>query len=643
MKKTILILLICALALAVLVACENVSLRVDGVARDGDPVIDESVIYEFSLVYDGREGSVTADGGTGKHASGTPLTAHALPAEGSSFYCWTIGGTLADGGMVLSYDKDFDFFLLSDTTLYANFRGTDSVLVRYHANGGKALREADATAEALEAAARETEEGEIYWDDFSLAYFLYPNTPADMGYFEREGYTLVGYNTEPDESGTFYNLGGKAFEDTDHVVELWCVWREQCPVKDFTFEYNTTYHGWSVTGYTGDAEMLVIPDSYENEPVVGVTAGALSGNADITSIVFPKTMKVISDYSCSEMENLAALVLFDSLEYVSDASFENDAALYTVFFSAATNPHYTNWFNNHTKKIELMNYYKDSDRPKMIILGGSSTAYSVDARQLESLLDRDYLVLNCGSNGANLFNMTSEWAMRFMNEGDFLLQIIEYSFWQMGGVQCTWETFRSFESCYNAFSWVRAGKFVKLFDCFHDYLNHRRSESETTYEDYVSSLAGTTGYYDDRGTLTVVTKPNGSDTFWKNRSIYFGDNFLYDFMVYYSNVQYWKLDQMGVDYALAFTPLNRNSLYSYQTDEAMEDFERYLDENLNVTVISDLQENILDPAVFFDDDYHLASPARAEYTALLARDLNAYFASPDFQAPKDAGGETDGE
>lgn len=643
MNKTILVLLACVLALAALAACGDVSIRVDGVAKDGDPVIDESVLYAFDLVHEGSGGKVSSDPGEGKRPSGTPVTAHAEPDDGYSFFCWTVGGTLEDDGLVLSYDKDFEFFLLSDTTLYANFRGDDSVLVRYHANGGTALRAADATPEALEAAAREMEENEVYWDDFSLAYFLYPNTPADMGYFQREGYTLVGYNTEPDESGTFYNLGGKAFEDTDHVIELWCVWREQCPAKDFTFEYNSTYNGWTVTGYTGKAESVVIPASYENEPVVGVASGAFAGNADITSIVFPSCMKSIADGSCSDMENLVALVLFDSLDYVSDASFEGDDALYTVFFSAATNPHYTNWFNNHTKKIELMNYYKDSDRPKMIILGGSSTAYAVDAQQLESLLDRDYLVLNCGSNGANLFNMTSDWAMRFMNEGDFLLQIIEYSYWQMGGVQCTWETFRSFESCYNAFSWVRAGKFVKLFDCFYDYLTHRRSETETTYEDYVSSLAGTTGYYDNRGTLTVVTRPNGSDSFWKNRSIYFGDNFLYDFMVYYSNVQYWKLDQLGIDYALAFTPLNRNSLYSYQTDEAMEDFERYLKDNLNVTVISDLQENILEPAVFFDDDYHLASPARAEYTALLARDLNAFFASPDFQAPKDADGEADAE
>lgn len=98
-------------------------------------------------------------------------------------------------------------------------------------------------------------------------------------------------------------------------------------------------------------------------------------------------------------------------------------------------------------------------------------------------------------------------------------------------------------------------------------------------------------------------------------------------MLYYLNVQYWKLDQLGVDYAMAFTPLNRNALYDYQTDEAMDAFEDYLSENLNVTVISDLQENIFEPAIFFDDDYHVAAPYREVYTLQLSDDLNAYFAS----------------
>ena len=51
----------------------------------------------------------------------------------------------------------------------------------------------------------------------------------------------------------------------------------------------------------------------------------------------------------------------------------------------------------------------------MTISVPAAWAARLDFPGLESLLDRDYLVLNCGTNGANLFNMTSEWAMRFLH------------------------------------------------------------------------------------------------------------------------------------------------------------------------------------------------------------------------------------
>lgn len=610
MKKLMTIL--AALAMAVLFSACSSEVTIDGV--------DSNARYAFGIVYDGNDGNAFSSSAEGYYSAGTEITARAIADDNHAFYCWTAGGYLADGGIPVSYQDDFTFPLTTDTWLYANFRDHDSALVLYHANGG------EITAE--EPSAIETNDPSLYWDDFSLDYFLYPNGLADMGNFSRDGYTLIGYNTAADGTGEFYNVGGKIFEDTDSVIELWCVWSEQTPVADFTFTFDSSYQGWVVESYLGHDETVSIPSVYDGAPVVGVKAGAFTDNDDIKTLVFPSSMRVLQDFAVNSCDNLDTIYLFDSLDYISDDTFDGDDALDHVYFGAATAPVYSTWFNNHTKKIEIMNYWKDSDRPKMIILGGSSTTYAVDAEQLESLLDKDYLVLNCGSNGANLFNMTSEWAMRFLNEGDFLLQIIEYSAWQLGGVICRWESWRSFESCYNVFSWITASQYYSFFDSFCEYLEARKAQNASTYEDYVSTLAPN-GYYGIQGTLNVVTKANGSDNFWQGRSIYFCDYWMYDFMVYYCNAQYQKLTDMGVDHALAFTPLNKNSLYDYQTDEEITNFQHYLDSVLTIPVLGDLHEALTDPAKMFDDDYHLAAPARAEYTERLAGDLNDYFAHPD--------------
>ena len=612
MKKTILIILCCLAAFA-LCGCAA-----------SEPASD----CTFAVVNDSDRGTVVTDAEGAVFPAGTELTVHAVPAEDSSFLCWSVGGLYADGGASVSYQKDYTFTIEEDTTLYANFRGHDSVYILYHANGGTSPKNVEVTGDPAK--------DYFYTDEFSLAYYLYPNALPDMGYFERDGYNLIGYNTEADNSGRFYAAGAKIFEDTDQVIELYCVWSRETDADYLEFTWNAAYDGLTVTGYTGRGPTVSIPAEHDGKPVVAVASGALAGNKRIENIVFPSSIRVIEDGSCSDCENLSVLILFDSLDYISDAAFENDENLYTVYIGAATAPVYCNYFNNHSKKIEIMNYWKDSERPLMIMLGGSSLSYAVHAQLLEESLDEDYVVLNCGMNGAVLFTMASEWAMRFMDEGDFLLQDIEYSYWQLGGVTVTaYELFRSFESCYNVFSWIRLGKFYDFFDYFNEYLTVRKSLTPVTYEDYVNSIAPN-GFYDEQGTLQVSVRANGSDAFWKNRRIYlYGytdmyddrSGFLYDHMIFWSNLQYEKLDDLGVRYAMTFAPLNRNALYSTQTEAGIEAFESYLIENLNTPVISHVRDAILPPAIFFDDDYHLSAEARTDYTLRLADDLNAFFAS----------------
>ena len=580
------------------------------------------VQYLFDIVCDSTQGNAYSACVDGYYASGTEITAHAVCAEGYGFYCWTTGGMLSDGGTDISHDPDYTFTLEQDTRLYANFRGTESVLLCYHLNGGSVV--GDETG------------ADTYWQEFSLAYYLYPNTLASLGYFEREGYQLIGYSYEPDGSGEMVNLGGKAFHDTDRVIDLWCVWAEEADTELFEFEYSDAYGAWFISEYEGGVETLCLPTEYKGEPVIGVMSGALS-DADMTTLIIPDCYRFLQDYSCNRCESLVTLVLFDSLTYLSDETFDSDSALYTVYFSAATAPRFTTWFNNHSKKIECVVYAKDIS-PKIVCIGGSSTNYAIDCTEMEELLDGDYYVINMGTNGANLFDMTSLWVLPYMNEGDILLHIPEYSYWQLGGVQCTWETFRSFEGCYNVFSWVRANKYSLLFDCFYEFLSARSTMADTSYEDYKCTLAPN-GYYTDQGELTVHVNGQTSD-FDGGRRVYFGADWLYGFMIYDCNVRYAQFREKGVTPVITWTPYNRNALYTYQEEDDFDAFQDYMEEWFTAPIITDIHDAILDAENFFDDDYHLCYQSRLVYTQMVAEDLNAYLASA---AAEEAAGTADTE
>lgn len=601
MKKRLILLAVALLMFCCLfIGCDSVSITLSP---------KEPQSYIFDIVYDGTLGNAYSDSKDGYYNEGETITAHAVGGQSTDFLCWSVGGYVADGGVDISHDPDYSFTISEDTWLYANFKNADQAIVYYHTNGGTVSEDGS----------------QLYKQEFSLEYYLYPNALAELGYFEREGYTLIEYNTQPDGSGEVFNLGGKVFVDTGRIIDLYCIWSKHTDANKFTFAYNENYGGWFVTGYKGNDDEISIPAYYEGYPVVGLAEGCLAG-ANMTTLVVPSTVKVIQDGSCSDCENLEKLYIFDSLTYIADAGFEN-CRIKTYCFNAATAPRFTTWFNNHTKKVEvLVHSQQTADKPRIICVGGSSTTYAIDCEHLEANLDSDYMVINFGTNGANLWNMTCQWVMKHLNEGDIVLQLPEYSAWQLGGVLFRWETFRSFEGVYNAFRWFNAAYFYDVLDCFGEFLESRADMDPTSYEDFRCTMAPN-GYYNDQGTLNVHVRGSNAD-FHQGRSVYLCGEWLYDYMEYYCNYSYNAIRYYGGTPLMSWTPFNYNALNNAADDPAIDAFQTYLDETLNIPIISNIHEYFYTGDHFFDDDYHLSYESRLSYTEQIAADLNAYFADP---------------
>lgn len=600
MKKCLILSALLIALLALLCGCADVSVSVD----------TPDVSYVFDVISDSTQGNAYSESKDGYYPAGTTITVHAEGAEGLDFMCWTVGGYLADGGTDISHDPDYTFEIGQDTWLYANFKNEDLALVHYHTNGGQV-----------------TETGEdLYVQEFSLEYYLYPNALAELGYFEREGYTLIEYNTEPDGSGEAINPGGKIFVETNRIIDLYCIWSEQTPASSFTFSFNDSYGGWFVTSYSGSDEEVSIPAYHEGYPVVGIASGALTGSK-METLVIPSTVREVQDGSCTNCTNLQKLYVFDSLTYISDNGFTN-CPIKTYCFNAATAPRFTTWFNNHTKKVEVLVYsQRNAENPRIICVGGSSTTYAIDCEHLESFLTEDYTVINFGTNGANLWTMTCQWVMKHLNEGDIVLQLPEYSAWQLGGVLFRWETFRSFEGVYNAFRWFDASYFYDVLTCFGEFLESRAAMEPTSYEDYICTMAPN-GYYNDQGTLKVQVRGSDAD-FHQGRSVTLSGNWLYDYMEYYCNYAYASIEYYGGTPLMSFTPFNYNALKNSPDDPAIDAFQNYLDETLTIPIISDIHDYFYTGDHFFDDDYHLSYASRLGYSEQIAADLNAYFADPE--------------
>ncbi len=159
------------------------------------------------------------------------------------------------------------------------------------------------------------------------------NTAIDDALFTRPGYTLTGWNTAPDGSGQAVGLGSR----TEPGARLYAQWAAQNDAAEFT--YTVENDAAAITGWQGEGEVLVIPDTLGGAPVVEIAAGAFA-DAPCKTVIFPDTLRRVQPgaFSGSAAESVT---LFDNLQQISDYAFEDCTSLQTLYINAATVPVYS--------------------------------------------------------------------------------------------------------------------------------------------------------------------------------------------------------------------------------------------------------------------------------------------------------------
>lgn len=77
--------------------------------------------------------------------------------------------------------------------------------------------------------------------------------------------------------------------------------------EGFTFALNGAGDGYVVTGYTGSASSVKVPDWYNQKPVTEIGDSAFEGNKTITYVEMPNTIAVIGEAAFKNCTKLAAV------------------------------------------------------------------------------------------------------------------------------------------------------------------------------------------------------------------------------------------------------------------------------------------------------------------------------------------------
>lgn len=527
-------------------------LTIENVTRD--TMVDfnvENLGYNTNISYFYKFYGSDADKSSiyeGSYKAGT-LVSVTAGNQSRKFVGWTFGMDLASGGTVVSQSRSFSFRLSSEYAvgenikLYANY--DDANVFYYDINGG----EIDAKTynmeknQYYEALVDGTTRVKIAMLDKYFSYAECASTFFDDGTFTRPGYILKEYNTQPDGKGEGFSLGSKFYVGgSDTPPTLYCIW-EKCedaslfttqPInisRPDTVHSNTEWHGRGVmiTGYSGDAKTLAIPEYINGERVVAIAGGAVS-NKSFDTLILPKTLLKVENGAFVGCSSLETLYFPNGIYEMYNEAF--DAATYSSFKSLIVNAVIAPTNTKSTDggfAVKLCKLLATRDKKQIIIISGSSSYQGIATEYMEALFDGEYTVINFGTTRPRPGLVYLEALSHYADENDIFVYAPENSAYMFGESYLNSNFLYDLEGMNNLFRYFDISNYENYFSAFTD-LNQTRAYTKAPlrYEDIAENG------YASAGSL-ITTDKNGDYQHPKRQSYVGAAKYVDTYFITYNN------------------------------------------------------------------------------------------------------------
>ena len=474
--------------------------------------------------------------------------------------------------------------------------------IQYEANGGEAL----------------TGRGRSVTETYSIAEHRRPNVSIGTDLFAREGYTLTGWNTEPDGSGLRVGLGSRVSADETPV--LYAQWAQWTPAERFT--WTEAEDGSAIiTGCAETGALLVVPETLEGRSVTVIAAGAFAG-CPAQTVILPKSLGWIEKGAFTGAA-LRELCFFDNVEYITDACFRDCENLATLRISAIEDP-YGYSFRRESVWVDKLDVLIETEgQDRLIFYGGCSMWYNLSAPEVLAVYGDRYTILNMGINGLSSSLLQMEILRCFMTERDILIHTPEIASEQQlllntGLAKVDDRLWGALEYNFDLVSLVDIRVFDQggVLESLRIYLDKKKPGG--TYNDVYRDSKGR-DYFDETGCIPFLREQQSESlsdkvTFVPER---FED-------LSRLEAEYAKFTALGVKIYVTFACIDIDQVPAEQQDylELMgELFIGKFSQMEGVTAFGDIDDFVYHDEDFFDTVYHLLSAPARECTEIWLRDL----------------------
>jgi len=447
------------------------------------------------------------------------------------------------------------------------------------------------------------------------------NTPITSEEYRKDGYTLIGWKTDDGRSA---GLGSRIDRESEtNLIGEYVIWSDANQ-----FDYQVKNDEITITGYTGNDSVVCIPEEIEGKTVTVIGEEAMV-NTECSTLIIPGTVRRVES-KAFENSSFTTVVLFDSVKDLAADAFLNCNNWKELRMNAGTDPVYSGTY--YDTFPDKMDYLMSKENEKKIVLfSGSSTRFGFDSPMIEEAFD-------CAVCNMGVFAYTGALAQLdmitdFMQEGDILVHTPEFDaakrqFCSDKKIDAV--LFYMCESNYDLLRLLDLREYTDVNGALHTYLSERTKLSGKSYAQIPSMFDEDgnpvdTPSYNEEGDYIVYRPDSDEDTPIYNLPVeYTVSAFPKETYIDSYNEVCGKILSLGIHMVFDYAPRNRLALSESSTPEARSELESYLEENILIPIIGNMEDSLVSGKILYGTDNHLSTNGVQIRTEQFIENLKKY-------------------
>lgn len=274
------------------------------------------------------------------------------------------------------------------------------------------------------------------------------------------------------------------------------------------------------------------------------------------------------------------------------------------------------------EKFALLN---NEDRPKIIVLGGSSVAFGLDSKTLSE--KTGYPVINFGLYAALGTKIMLDLSKSNINEGDIVVLTPEIENDTLSLFFNADETWRALDTDLSMIRYIGRDNYSDLAGKFISYAGDKWKYFALGNKPEVLKAAYTLEAFNEYGDIVYPRPKNtmGKRGYDKTNPIRLLPEIIDEEFIKYLKDYVEFCEKRGATVVFSYPPMNKDALIEGTTDESVAQFETFMKENIPCEIISSINDYLLDATLFYDTNFHLNDRGVPVRTEKLYEDLAARF------------------